>query len=277
MLTTSVAIVVLWGRTVHCNGGATIARLESEGKTWWPHTCCTMLVRSDMNVAKVQAFVGHAANCAVVEPVNEALEVATPAPVPCAQQKVTQATLCVDCSHRRSNHCTGEPRLHTPEGSGAGFYCTTEHCDGQVLDQQGKCVACPCLAFRATASAPIKQKFPRADDYTPCGHCGHWKSHHCRVRKPSNAKNPKSRDWFGFQDADGKIAMCQHTLPGAEEYCCTSTSCAESTDGEHFCGCQKFLNPLERPRAAKPKAPRSAGAQPWRKCRLNFFNLETLL
>ncbi|MGA2978046.1 MAG: tyrosine-type recombinase/integrase [Terriglobales bacterium] len=25
------------------------------------HTCCTMLVRSDMNVAKVQAFVGHAA------------------------------------------------------------------------------------------------------------------------------------------------------------------------------------------------------------------------
>ena len=271
-----------------------------------------MLVRSDMNVAKVQAFVGHAANrylrkqeqkqestapalattgfqyqprspaqwharahqsskkfgmapepaCAVVEPVNEALEVATPAPVPCAQQKVTQATLCVDCSHRRSNHCTGEPRLHTPEGSGAGFYCTTEHCDGQVLDQQGKCVACPCLAFRATASAPIKQKFPRADDYTPCGHCGHWKSHHCRVRKPSNAKNPKSRDWFGFQDADGKIAMCQHTLPGAEEYCCTSTSCAESTDGEHFCGCQKFLNPLERPRAAKPKAPRSAGAQP---------------
>jgi hypothetical protein len=102
VLTTSVAIVVLWGRTVHCNGGATIARLESEGKTWWPHTCCTMLVRSDMNVAKVQAFVGHAANCAVVEPVNEALEVATPAPVPCAQQKVTQATLCVDCSHRRS-------------------------------------------------------------------------------------------------------------------------------------------------------------------------------
>ena len=25
------------------------------------HTCCTMLVRTDMNVAKVQAFVGHAA------------------------------------------------------------------------------------------------------------------------------------------------------------------------------------------------------------------------
>src|ERR1700676_3438893 len=86
--------------------------------------------------------------------------------------KISAKTKCL-CGHTRNMHCTGDPKLHTPSG-GEGFWCTTEHCEGSTWDGN-KMQPCDCMGFRISATDTPKLKHPKADDYTPCGHCGHWR------------------------------------------------------------------------------------------------------
>jgi hypothetical protein len=200
---------------------------------------------------------------AVAKPVTVA-----PKAQPVTAQKISGRTVCL-CGHRRANHCLGRSRLHTPvTGS---YWCQFEHCEGQRMIA-GVMVACDCPAFRVSENATPKPKQPKADDYTPCANpaCGHWRLHHCKIRRPSKAKVPKRRataytdngmavgpKWEGFE-VNGEPLRCKHvpapdpTLP----YRCTSTSCAEGDETTGiFCSCEKFQNPFARPRAtpAKPE------------------------
>jgi hypothetical protein len=167
--------------------------------------------------------------------------------------KISGGSICL-CKHRRDGHCLS-PRLHSPEGSGVGYYCIYEHCEGQRR-VNGVMVACDCPAFRVSEGAAPKQKYPKADDFTPCGNpaCAHWRCHHCKARRPSKAKRPKAADWTGFEDERGQPFQCKHTPQDAtQNYHCTSTSCAEEG-----CPCDRYVNPLARPRAkaAKPRTSR---------------------
>jgi hypothetical protein len=196
---------------------------------------------------------------------NQTREVFKPAPAtpiqpatnaaPALKPKINNQTLC-GCGHRRDAHCLGDPRLHTPEGSGAGVYCTTEHCEASRWNGEEMKV-CACVAFQVFAGAPVKQKHPKADAFTPCASCGHWRGHHCKVRRPSKAKKPKARDWEGFEvDGQGPF-RCKHvpvTDPAAP-FRCDSTSCAEGDEVTgNFCPCKKFVNPLAKPRESKRKS-----------------------
>lgn len=183
--------------------------------------------------------------------------------------KVSGKTKCL-CSHSRSVHCTGDPRLHTPEGSGAGFWCTTEHCEGQTwngIETQ----PCDCRAFRVSETDTPKLKRPKAGDYTPCANpaCKHFRCHHCRVRRPSKAAKPKVREWEGFE-VNGEPFRCKHvpTADPALPFRCTSASCAEEG-----CACEKFINPLARPRATKPRAPRKGKLESLAQLQLKFSAL----
>jgi len=65
-------------------------------------------------------------------------------------------------------------------------------------------------------------KTPAANDYTPCGACGHWRLHHCKVRRPSKRQlkrvwmetgwQMEPPRWEGFE-VGGIPHPCQHTLP----------------------------------------------------------------
>jgi len=76
-----------------------------------------------------------------------------------------------------------------------------------------------------------------------CQHCTDF-----RKRKKWTGIN-----WRGFTDDDGQIAPCQHTVPDATPYMCSSSACAVVV-GEEFCGCQKFISPNARKRTPKPAA-----------------------
>jgi hypothetical protein len=110
--------------------------------------------------------------------------------------------------------------------------------------------------------------------YVCCKTCGHWRSRHCTKRVVRKGAEPRRQSWEitdsgavrreadkwrGFMDENGQVRACQHTPEDASvNYACTSTNCAEvAPDGETFCPCDKFVNPLARPRAkaAKPRTP----------------------
>jgi hypothetical protein len=165
--------------------------------------------------------------------------------------KITMGTLCV-CGHPRGDHHT-DPKFHWPMEDGAfgQFTCITEHCTcGIRVIGENRHEPCPCLYFFAPGveKAPVFKR-PSADDYSPCLNCGHWKNHHCKVRKPSKTKTKpwESPAWTGFE-INGVPYQCRHTAPDASPYRCTSTSCSFSADGEHFCECPKFVSPYSRPR-----------------------------
>jgi hypothetical protein len=192
------------------------------------------------------------------KPITPAVTVAEDAATDEPKVKVSGKTKCV-CGHARTVHCAGNPMLHTPEGSGGGYFCLFEHCEGQKF-VEGKMVACDCAAFRVAETDTPKLKHPKADDFTACANCGHWRSHHCKARKPSKARKPKKPDkWQGFE-VNGEPFVCKHVPSDpALPFHCTSTSCAHSADGVHFCGCERYVNPLAKPRvkAAKPRKPRT--------------------
>src|ERR1019366_10770487 len=100
---------------------------------------------------------------------------------------------------------------------------------------------CPCLNYCvAETGKPAALKRPKADDFTPCGHCGCLKLHHCKARKPSKARKPKKPDkWQGFE-VNGEPFVCQHVPDDpALPFHCTSTACAHSADDVSFCPCEK--------------------------------------
>jgi hypothetical protein len=175
---------------------------------------------------------------------------------PPVKEKVSGKTKCV-CGHRKDGHCTGQPKLHTPEGE-TPFWCEFEHCENSTWDGE-QMRPCDCPAFRTSETDVPKQKVKKADDFTPCGNCSHWRSHHCKVRRPSKAKNPRKREatkWTGFEDENGECFQCKHTLPDGADYRCTSASCATNVGSDEapvFCPCEKFVNPLARPRQSKKK------------------------
>lgn len=177
---------------------------------------------------------------------------------PKKRKAVTASSLCM-CSHRYDGHNRSLPTPPLkPTPDFGDFSLITSPCEMRVW-KGNKLEPCPCLNYCDAESkklAPLKR--PRADDYTPCGHCGHLRSHHCHARKPSKARKPK-REWLGFATSDGQVFMCKHTPADAQDYRCTSTSCAHSSDGVSFCDCEKFVNPLAKPRAqaAKPRKPRT--------------------
>jgi hypothetical protein len=170
---------------------------------------------------------------------------------PLQPQKVTQTTLCI-CGHPKKSHCAGAKSHPTESGT---YWCVTEHCLSLRIENGKHVGDCECQGFRTDANAPVRMKRPKANAWTQCANpaCGHWKSHHCRARKPSRAKKPKARDWLGFEDAEGNVAQCQHTPADnpAATYTCSSSSCAESADGKTFCPCEKFINPLTKPKKSK--------------------------
>jgi hypothetical protein len=169
----------------------------------------------------------------------------SPASTGTAKVKVTQATVCV-CGHRHSQHCTGDPRLHSPEGTGAGSYCLFEHCTGQKWNGT-EMEPCDCMAFRVTASDVPKLKHPKCDDWTLCKRCGHRKAHHCK------------RNADGLV-VDGTPYQCTHVPSDGSHYKCTSTRCAEPNESGEFCSCPKFVNPflVRKAKAAKPHKAQTA-------------------
>ena len=175
------------------------------------------------------------------------------APTVTPKQKVTQTTLCV-CGHPKKSHCSGAKSHPTESGT---YWCLTEHCLSLRVENGRHVGDCDCPGFRTDASAPLRIKRPKVNAWTQCASCGHWKSHHCRVRKPSKAKKPKSRDWLGFEDENGAPHVCKHTPADnpAATYACNSSSCAESADGKTFCPCENFISPLAKPK--KSKAPKT--------------------
>jgi hypothetical protein len=226
--------------------------------------------RVDQNKHGCPAPLAHAAT--PVTPANENEPAITPA------IKVSGKTPCV-CGHPRKLHCIGQPKLHTPNDA-APYWCATEHCLASKWNV-GMMEPCACAIFQAFADAPVKTKAAKADDYTPCGNCNHWRAHHCkkhlapRAPKPgSKPRRPKwtvtdtgailhERDkWKGFRDKRGEVAACQHTTPDGKDYVCNSTSCAEGDEATgQFCPCEKFVNPLATPRSRKKKVETLAAVQ----------------
>lgn len=213
---------------------------------------------------------------------------------------------CV-CDCRKTTHCLGTPRLHTPEGSGGGIYCLTQHCNGQKL-VCGVTVPCGCWAFRVTLQDRIKLKKPKPNDWTNCARCSHPKRHHCRKRLPfkpfrcphapevpestepyccnltkciykgASRKKAYEAKWKGFETTDG-VFRCKHaptTGDLARDYSCSSSSCAESSpNGATFCACQKFTNPLKRSpaNAANSTRPRKRKPQSLAEVQLELFGI----
>jgi hypothetical protein len=144
-------------------------------------------------------------------------------------------SVCV-CGHDLSQHCTEPPMQHWPSSEGAfGFYfCIAEHCEARD---------CACWAFRSDEAVVPSMKRRKADDWTPCATCGHRKGLHCHAsRKPLI---PGTYQGFAL---DGEPFGCKHGPVDGRAYVCTSASCAEID-----CACQRFRNPLLRPRkTAKP-------------------------
>jgi hypothetical protein len=172
------------------------------------------------------------------------------APAVTPKPKVTQTTLCV-CGHPKKSHCAGAKSHPTESGT---YWCMTTHCQSLRIENGKHVGDCECPGFRTDANAPVRTVRPKATAWTQCANsvCGHWKSHHCRVRKPSKAKKPKSRDWFGFEDENGAPHVCKHTpADQTQNYSCTSASCAEADEGGEFCACEKFINPLTKPKKSK--------------------------
>lgn len=187
-------------------------------------------------------------------PVIPAVEAIENAPAP--KTKLSAKSLCT-CGHRRNLHCTGDPKLHTPEGS-ASYWCTTEHCADGSKWNGSEMQPCDCMAFRVSETDAPKLKHKKADDFTPCANpnCSHPRVHHCKVRRPSKAKKPKMREWEGFADQHGVPHLCKHApADTTRNWRCTSTSCAEvSADEKTFCSCERYVNPLARPRAKAAKS-----------------------
>lgn len=175
-------------------------------------------------------------------------------------------SICV-CGHFLKDHCL-DTCTHETDGAfihpdvaaetPPGWHtCVSTHCTvGLGASNQ----RCSCLCFREKESDPWKAK-PRqntADDGTPCddewrkcARCSHLRRHHCTKRQTKKA--PSSfEDWKGFE-VDGVPYQCKHTLPNGAPYQCTSSACAEEG-----CDCEKYVNPLLKPRKkpAKPRAPR---------------------
>ena len=54
---------------------------------------------------------------------------------------------------------------------------------------------------------------------------------------------------------DGVAYGCKHFSLDDPACQCTSTSCSATENGQDFCGCEKFLNPLLKPKPPKPEKP----------------------
>lgn len=140
------------------------------------------------------------------------------------------------CGHDLSQHCTEPPMQHWPSSEGAFgfFFCIAEHCE-----------ACDCWAFRNDDAVVPSMKRRKADDWTLCATCGHRKGLHCHAsRKPVI---PGTYQGFVF---DGVPYGCKHgPKDGGRDYVCNSSSCAEID-----CACQRFRNPLLRPRKTEKRS-----------------------
>jgi hypothetical protein len=206
---------------------------------------------------------------------ESALPVTAPAVIP---TKLTAATLCV-CGHTRARHCLVAPELHwTAFGT---YFCLFEHC---------AVVSCICDGFQLVPTNPLTRKYPRADDYTACARCSHWRIGHCHKRQKFRRVEHRWENtektqawrafvpWSGFCDERGIIQPCRHTPEDPNlDYFCNSTSCATVVTGpdgtEDFCPCQKFVDPFDKlrrtsraalkaatpaqPTQAKPRKPRT--------------------
>ncbi len=164
-------------------------------------------------------------------------------------KKVSGRTVCL-CGHKRTGHCTGNPKLHE------NGWCRFEHCECSTWDGK-EMRPCACAAFQAFEGAPVKQKHPKADDWTKCQSCGHRKADHCTKAKPGKAARLKSGEmaYRILSTPDGTSYGCKHFDPANPACQCDSTSCSHTADGKTFCPCERYVNPLARPRAkaAKPR------------------------
>jgi hypothetical protein len=149
----------------------------------------------------------------------------------------------------------------------------------------GQFLTCDCPGFRLQPTDPIARKYPKANNFTPCVKCGHWKSRHCTKRKPaerdaeghivrkpggtwtdSGAWRADADQWMGFADESGRIAPCKHTPEDPViTYRCDSTACAMVIEGvngqKEWCPCSRFEDPFAQLRkesraALQPAKPR---------------------
>ena len=172
------------------------------------------------------------------------------ASVPVHRGKLTLSTLCA-CGHARGNHCLRFACFHWPAAAGqTGYFsCLYEHCN---CAPRG--VPCPCDGFRLQAGDAIQAKRPRADDFTKCVECGHWRAHHCTVRRKEPAH---IWEYAGFEFlSESHPYLCKHYVPDAI-YKCTTSACALSE-----CNCARFVSPYARQRKAATKKPAPKAALP---------------
>ena len=106
----------------------------------------------------------------------------TPA-VTSKRKAVIASSLCT-CSHRFDGHSR---RLPTPPlkptPDFGNFSAIASPCEMGVW-KGNELEPCPCLNYcDAETGKPAALKRPKADDYTPCDHCGCLKLHHCKARK----------------------------------------------------------------------------------------------
>lgn len=195
------------------------------------------------------------------DPVTEAPEIeAEDSAEPRSPGKITMASVCV-CGHRRDGHCL-EPMIHFLGERGDAYTCLFQHCAGSVAipeptaddPRRHRMEPCPCPHFQITSDIVPEMKRPKATPYTPCATCGHWRSHHCKVRRPSKKKLKFGElpPWTGFEIGN-QVFQCKHTAPDAQPYLCNSASCAMSEDGQTYCFCQRYISPLARGRARVAK------------------------
>jgi hypothetical protein len=161
------------------------------------------------------------------------------------RSKVGPNTLCL-CGHKRSDHhVTPEP--HVADGE-HNYYCITSHCSVFTF-KDGKHKPCTCPHFRANETDAMKFTRPRVGDYDRCANpaCGHWKIDHCIKSKPGKVLRLKPGELayriVSKPDGTGSYP-CKHFSFDDPACQCSSTSCAHTENGESFCTCSKFENPL---------------------------------
>jgi len=164
---------------------------------------------------------------------------------------------CQICKHTREQHIWDTDA--TPHCGVDGCSCSFFHGPHSCNKRTHPSLLCP--QYKQTQPEPDA---PTVDDYDRCANpaCQHWKRDHCTKHKPGMVNRLK-RGELAYKiliKPDGVAYGCKHFSLDDPACQCTSTSCSATENGQDFCGCEKFLNPLLKPKPEKPAKPRKKKA-----------------